>query len=76
MTYAILRESGKESRFDPMASDASQWQPVSDVTGGKEEGFWMRETITLDQTRGPGNSYFPGPRLILPKIASMAKFTA
>jgi hypothetical protein len=49
MTYAILRESGKESRFDPMASDASQRQPVSDVTGGGDEGFWMREIITLDQ---------------------------
>ncbi len=48
MTYAILRESGKESRFEPMASDASQRQPVSDVTGGGAEGFWMREIITLD----------------------------
>jgi hypothetical protein len=49
MTYAILRESGKESRFDPMVRDASQRQPVSDVTGGRDEGFWMREIITLDQ---------------------------
>ncbi len=34
MTYALLRESGKESKFDPMASDASQRQQASDVAGG------------------------------------------
>ena len=60
MTYAILRESGKESRFDPMASDASQRQPVSDVTGGKDEGFWMRETITLDHNEAPETHTFRG----------------
>ena len=60
MTYAILRESGKESRFEPMASDASQRQPVSDVTGGKDEGFWMRETITLDHNEAPETHTFRG----------------
>jgi hypothetical protein len=60
MTYAILRESGKESRFDPMASDASQRQPVSDVAGGREEGFWMRETITLDHNEAPETHTFRG----------------
>ena len=34
MTYALLRESGKKSKFDPMASDASQRQSASDVAGG------------------------------------------
>ncbi len=34
MTYALLRESGKESKFDPMARDASQRQSASDVAGG------------------------------------------
>jgi hypothetical protein len=60
MTYAILRESGNESRFEPMASDASQRQPVSDVTGGREEGFRMRETITLDQSEAPETHTFRG----------------
>ena len=60
MTYAILRESGKESRFDPMASDASQRQPVSDVTGGKDERFWMREIITLDHNEAPETHTFRG----------------
>ena len=60
MTYAILRESGKESRFEPMASDASQRQPVSDVTGGGEEGLWMREIITLDHNEAPETHTFRG----------------
>jgi len=34
MTYALLRENGKKSEFDPMASDASQRQQASDVAGG------------------------------------------
>ena len=34
MTYALLRESGKKSKFEPMASDASQRQQASDVAGG------------------------------------------
>jgi hypothetical protein len=60
MVYALLRESGKESRFDPMASDASQWQPVSDVTGGRDEGFWMREIIALDHNEAPETHTFRG----------------
>ena len=60
MTYALLRESGKESRFDAMAGDASQRQPVSDVTGGSDEGFWMREIITLDQREAPETHTFRG----------------
>ena len=35
MTYALLRKSGKKSKIEPMASDASQRQSVSDVTGGR-----------------------------------------
>lgn len=43
-----------------MAGDASQRQQASDVAGGGDEGFWMREIITLNHTEAPETHTFRG----------------